>query len=248
MRAWLRLAADVASPDDFREALKWPKRYLRSEHLDLVVSTLETASVSRHTAHIAAQRAAQQLDEGQKRDALESWIEYLSQLSNARSPSEILNELELRSVVEEIDVEPGEAAPVVTYDVFTRLASEFETVAALEAWIATRGSDRDYSFDAVDPAAAASGQKGRVLLASIHQVKGQEYKSVAVLGPPDGMPDRRASTPEQIEEERRIAYVAATRAESSLLFAASPSYARELSVSPDGEAWEAYQARARARQ
>jgi DNA helicase-2/ATP-dependent DNA helicase PcrA len=245
-RSWLRLAANQASLADLRETLKWPKRYLKGEHLDRVAVEAGSEPVSRLGAVDAALRAAEGISEGQKRDALERWGAFVHRLGAVASPSQIIDDLNLRSVVDELDTEPGDVPAAVSFDVFRRFASEFDTVDELEDWIRRHGDDRDYAFDNTSPQSAGA-QTGRVLLASIHQAKGQEYRSVAVLGPPDGMPDQRAVTLAALEEERRIAYVAVTRAEESLLFAASTQYQAELTCSPTGETWDDYVARTQSR-
>ena len=56
-----------------------------------------------------------------------------------------------------------------------------------------------------------------VTLASIHSAKGLEWRVVFVVGCSDGLlPLLYAETPEQVEEERRLAYVAITRAADRL--------------------------------
>jgi DNA helicase-2/ATP-dependent DNA helicase PcrA len=56
-----------------------------------------------------------------------------------------------------------------------------------------------------------------VTLASMHAAKGLEWKVVFVVGCSEGlMPLQHAETPAQIEEERRLAYVAITRAADAL--------------------------------
>ena len=56
-----------------------------------------------------------------------------------------------------------------------------------------------------------------VTLASIHAAKGLEWTSVFVIGCSDGLiPLQHADTPESVEEERRLLYVAITRAERDL--------------------------------
>lgn len=63
-----------------------------------------------------------------------------------------------------------------------------------------------------------------LLLSTIHQVKGLEYKYVFVVKMVDGVfPSRRAKKPEDLAEERRLAYVAFTRAKQALYVTCSPS-------------------------
>ena len=56
------------------------------------------------------------------------------------------------------------------------------------------------------------------ILSTIHSAKGQEWRIVRILNVVDGCipSDRAASTPEEIEEERRLLYVAMTRAKTEL--------------------------------
>lgn len=56
-----------------------------------------------------------------------------------------------------------------------------------------------------------------VTLASIHSAKGLEWREVYLIGCSDGLiPLQHAETAEQLEEERRLLYVAVTRAERAL--------------------------------
>lgn len=65
-----------------------------------------------------------------------------------------------------------------------------------------------------------------VTLASIHAAKGLEWEAVFVIGCSDGLlPLLHAESPEQIEEERRLLYVAITRAQRRLSL--SWAHARE---------------------
>lgn len=77
----------------------------------------------------------------------------------------------------------------------------------------------------LDPPDATSGQAGvplleedYLILSTIHSAKGQEWKSVFVLNTVDGCipSDLGAGTTDEIEEERRLLYVAMTRARDSL--------------------------------
>lgn len=78
---------------------------------------------------------------------------------------------------------------------------------------------------ALDPPDATSGQAGvplldedYLILSTIHSAKGQEWRSVFVLNTVDGCipSDLGVGTSDEIEEERRLLYVAMTRAKDSL--------------------------------
>ena len=77
----------------------------------------------------------------------------------------------------------------------------------------------------LDPPDATSDQSGvplldedYLILSTIHSAKGQEWKSVFVLNAVDGCipSDLGVGTTADIEEERRLLYVAMTRAKDSL--------------------------------
>ncbi len=69
-----------------------------------------------------------------------------------------------------------------------------------------------------EPAVNQAGEKEAVNLSSVHQAKGLEFHSVFVIWLTDGMfPSARSlETREAIEEERRLFYVAVTRAKDEL--------------------------------
>jgi DNA helicase-2/ATP-dependent DNA helicase PcrA len=78
---------------------------------------------------------------------------------------------------------------------------------------------------ALDPPAASSDEAGpphldedHLILSTIHSAKGQEWSAVSVLNVVDGcMPsDMATGSAEQVEEERRLLYVAMTRARDRL--------------------------------
>jgi DNA helicase-2/ATP-dependent DNA helicase PcrA len=99
-------------------------------------------------------------------------------------------------------------------------------VAQLGQIAAGYGSRERFLTDlTLDPPDATSGRAGADLkdedytvLSTIHSAKGQEWRIVRILNVVDGCipSDRSTSTPEEIEEERRLLYVAMTRAKDEL--------------------------------
>jgi ATP-dependent DNA helicase UvrD/PcrA len=88
-----------------------------------------------------------------------------------------------------------------------------------------RSRERFLTELTLDPPEATSGQAGvphldedYLILSTIHSAKGQEWRSVFVLNAVDGCipSDLGTGTTEEIEEERRLLYVAMTRARDSL--------------------------------
>jgi DNA helicase II / ATP-dependent DNA helicase PcrA len=73
---------------------------------------------------------------------------------------------------------------------------------------------------------------GGVWLSTIHAAKGLEWRAVCVLGASEGtLPSLYATTQDQVEEERRLFYVALTRAERNLVVF-SPSSFKNRPLTP----------------
>jgi DNA helicase II / ATP-dependent DNA helicase PcrA len=94
--------------------------------------------------------------------------------------------------------------------------------------IASRHSSRqsfltDIALDPPEMTGAEAGPPVKdedwLILSTIHSAKGQEWRAVTVLNVVDGCipADLATDTPEEIEEERRLLYVAMTRAKDDLV-------------------------------
>jgi len=94
--------------------------------------------------------------------------------------------------------------------------------------IATQHSSRSTFLTnfTLDPPEACGGEAGPpvkdedwLILSTIHSAKGQEWRAVYILNVVDGCipSDLATDTPEEIEEERRLLYVAMTRAKDELV-------------------------------
>ncbi len=127
---------------------------------------------------------------------------------------------------------PGELADAVAwlspqlemrYDDAAIRMNDLEALERIAATLPTR--ERFLSDLALDPPDATSDEAGPPLrdedyaiLSTIHSAKGQEWRSVFVLNCVDGCipSDLATGTTEEIEEERRLLYVAMTRAKEEL--------------------------------
>ncbi len=125
---------------------------------------------------------------------LSGYMAELAAEGSVEAEGRIENLKELRSVAADLD-ERGEQSGM------TALATFLETT--------TLVSDQDALLDAPD---------GQVTLMTLHAAKGLEYPTVFLIGMEDGIfPHVRTLTePDQLEEERRLAYVGITRAEDRL--------------------------------
>jgi DNA helicase-2/ATP-dependent DNA helicase PcrA len=127
---------------------------------------------------------------------------------------------------------PGELADAVAwltpkletrYDDATQRIGDLEALERIAATFASR--ERFLSELALDPPDATSDEAGPPLidedylvLSTIHSAKGQEWRAVFVLNWVDGCipSDLATGSSEEIEEERRLLYVAMTRAKDEL--------------------------------
>lgn len=120
----------------------------------------------------------------------------------------------------------------IYYDDYPRRKKEIDQLQALAA---SYGDIQSFVDDtALDPPesgqdSAGGDGKERLVLSTIHSAKGLEWDVVLVIGLAEGrFPHQNAVPGEQWEEERRLLYVAATRARKNLFFTCP----REL-VTPD---------------
>jgi len=68
----------------------------------------------------------------------------------------------------------------------------------------------------------------RIKMMTIHAAKGMEFENVFICGMNEGVfPSRRICTPDDMDEERRLAYVAMTRAKSQLFLSDSEGVAND---------------------
>ncbi|MEZ5337892.1 MAG: ATP-dependent helicase [bacterium] len=102
-------------------------------------------------------------------------------------------------------------------------ANQFDTVTAFLAEIGLNGSFSGSELQGQEVEGADDPEEGAVTLSTIHQAKGLEWHSVFLVHVQDDViPHRMSRTdPEGEDEERRLFYVAVTRAEQ-LLFMSYP--------------------------
>jgi DNA helicase-2/ATP-dependent DNA helicase PcrA len=109
------------------------------------------------------------------------------------------------------------------YDNATTRAADLDALERIAASFSSR--ERFLSELTLDPPDATSDEAGPplrdedyLILSTIHSAKGQEWKSVFVLNCVDGCipSDLATGSSEEIEEERRLLYVAMTRAKDDL--------------------------------
>jgi len=163
-----------------------------------------------------------------------TWVQGKGALPNSRLKSRDLvqNLLNVLHVVAETELQIDKLKALATwyravldvkYDDGPRRWKDIETIVAigsgfpsLSAFLADIALDPPQ--DALDGLQATPNDEDVVTLSTIHSAKGLEWKKVFVIGVNEGrLPSARAAdNPEAIEEERRLLYVACTRAKDFL--------------------------------
>ena len=241
-RSWLRVVSGSAVAQDFERSLKWPTLYLTKAATDWLIDAINPEE---RIAAAAAQPQGVPRSEKQTAEELgERLKRYSATIVAARlhsTPLDILRRLSLEAAADAFPAPAGAAPARVTLAILARVASYFPTVAEMERWIANEARDPDYA----PPETLADDQleptpSGSILLASVHAAKGRQFPAVAVLGPLDGMPDKRAETDEQFEGGAASRLRRCNQSSGTALVLRVKLYASELNRSPDGISWLTY--------
>lgn len=213
---------DAAHVKDLLAVLRW------AEHPRNLLAGFRALQLMPGFGPANAQRCLEQVKEGALADALrgfeppaaarEAWAGFVSLMaaladSSARWPSEQFDPLLAwyRPLLER------------RHDDASVRANDLEQLAAIATRFGTR--ERFLTELALDPPQAAGDLAGEPLrdedwlnLSTVHSAKGQEWDAVCVLNVTDGnFPNEYATgDPLAIEEERRLLYVAVTRARDAL--------------------------------
>lgn len=206
---YLRLIVNAWDDEAFKRIINYPKRGLGSK----AVEELERAAVNFNVPLLYAADSARKfhIDLPEKKlETLESFaaaIEELSWKVRTDSPSELINEtLEKFNIYKAIlEEEDGDKRLNNVNELFSSSESYAEE---------NQGNLSDYIQTLSLKCKKDENQEDRVNLMTIHASKGLEFKGVFVIGMEEGVfpSDKSSHSPKELEEERRLAYVAMTRA------------------------------------
>lgn len=156
--------------------------------------------------------------------------EYVSAIETCR---QLVDELPLGDLTQRL-------LDLTGYETMLRELSEWErldNLAELKRALEEAGHDDDSTLDTFLARAALIANADRddsidsVRLMTVHTAKGMEFDTVFVAGlSENAFPTRRSTGPDDIEEERRLAYVAVTRARRHLYLSDSEGYAHDKSA------------------
>lgn len=256
--AWLRVInCPKANTEHWKSVLQRPTRYLTNATVDWLIATDDPyirilEAIETKCVNVPGRSERQQTT--QLHDSLEEF--QLTIDAARRFPDSLAFQLRQLDLLGALDKEQSDkrarpdglsakhqgdgrsADPKTIYQIIALIAELAGTWEVFERFIdrATYDPDLDLGIDSEPPQSSDALQ-----LSTIHRFKGRERPFVFVLGPSNGyMPDSRAISPDELEEERRVAYVAATRAKERLYFWCSALYEKELSRRADGLTWLMY--------
>lgn len=217
--SYIRIALGGRDRSDFLQIINRPKRYIARDCFpDVEVSLLKVRQVY------------QGKDWMQDRiDQLEEDLKMLSGLSPFAAVTYIRNvvgyEAFLREYAAYRRMKFEELAEVL--DELSESAKAFSTY---DAWFAHM---QEYGAELKRQAKERSRDFDGVCLSTMHSSKGLEYRYVIIIDANEGItPYQKAVLPADIEEERRLFYVAMTRAKEYLfLYSVRERYSKKMEVS-----------------
>ncbi len=218
--AYMRLVVNPSDDDAFLRAVQVPKRGLGQSSLEILIAAAAKWNKPLFETAGAADRV-----QGLRPQAKTGFQEFTRLIENLRlhladtTPAAVLER-----IVEAVqyDVHLAEEGP----EGMERLENVRELIAAAAEW--SEEADEDDPSSPVErflataalttSAETQGGDPEGVTLMTVHTAKGLEWPVVVVAGLEDGLfpLSRSLETPEGLEEERRLSYVAITRARDRL--------------------------------
>ena len=208
----------IAYKDDlsFRRVANTPKRNLGRRRMDFLT---QYAAEHDCTLYSALQRTlSDELFKGTKAAAFVSLIESFAADYAQRPVSEVLGNILNRSGYEQMLRTEGAQDRLDNLAELKQSVFEYETTCGEEATL-EHYLTHVALFTNAD---AESGAPDKVKLMTAHAAKGLEFPYVFLCGMNEGIfPSRKTATLPAMEEERRLAFVAMTRAEKRLFLSES---------------------------
>ena len=201
--AYIRIAMGSRSRSDFLEIINRPNRYISRSLLDSPEISLKELAAQFQDKEWMADRIFK----------LEVQLNMLARMNPYAAITYIRNSIGYEEYLQEYaafrKMKPGELISVL--DEIQEASKGFDTY---EAWFEHIES---YQEELKTQAAERNRKHEGLVLSTMHASKGLEYKRVYIIDANEGItPHEKAVLTEDIEEERRLFYVAMTRAKDYL--------------------------------
>ena len=235
--AYLRLIVNRDDDEAFRRAIAVPRRGIGETSLVTLGAAATQWGWSLHRTASAAGRVVDL--KPRARELLTAYAADLDAIGaelGALQPAEALRGIIQRLSYDRYLLEEDETGP-------ERIENVHELVNAAGAWSEEWGVpaadeegtvlERFLAQAALTSRAETGDTKRGLTIMTLHAAKGLEFPIVAVAGMEEGLfPLSRAETPEEIEEERRLAYVGITRARNKLFLSHAGARRRNGQLMP----------------
>lgn len=202
--SYLRLSIDINSKENFLSIINKPFRYVSKANLEYIKSSIEYKS----PFDILIEKRDTPPYQAKKLDELKRDILYLNKISLSGAIQYIISELNyidyLKDYGERYNQSIEELEDIV--EEFKVAADGLKTIVELLSHVERVKEKIEESKEVQDG----------VILSTIHGVKGMEFKNVFIINSTEEIIPHKSSMEENIEEERRLFYVAVTRAIDNL--------------------------------
>ncbi len=219
--AYLRLVSNPFDDEAFTRIINVPRRGIGDRTVELLENYADSAKISLYQAALSAQNAAltpsAQIKIKTFGNLIKEFVICSQTMTVEQLVKKVISDTDMRAAYTD-GTDEGDSK-LANLDEFTASVEDFtrlNPMAGLDEFLnqITLASDTD-----------EMDEGEYVTLATIHSVKGLEFKQVIICGLEDGiMPTSRAeNSPADMEEERRLMYVAVTRAQDKLYLTRSKS-------------------------
>lgn len=202
--SYLRLSIDINNKENFLSIINKPFRYVSKANLEYIRSYIEYKS----PFDILIEKRDTPPYQAKKIDDLKRDILYLNKISLSGAIQYIISELNyidyLKDYGERYNQSIEELEDIV--EEFKVAADGLKTIVELLSHVERVKEKIEESKEVQDG----------VILSTIHGVKGMEFKNVFIINSTEEIIPHKSSMEENIEEERRLFYVAVTRAIDNL--------------------------------
>jgi DNA helicase-2/ATP-dependent DNA helicase PcrA len=215
---YMIIGAGSKSRGDYIRIINRPKRYIRRADLAEPVIDLDKLAASYSDKPWIAERVQQ----------LEEDIANLSGMEPFAAVNYIRHSIGYESFLREY-AEFRRLRSDELIEILDELQEASRPYRSLEEWLA---HIKKYTEELNERKKTDSVQDG-VWISTIHGSKGLEYKVVFILDANEGViPHRRTNQPDEMEEERRLFYVAMTRAKTYLhIYSCKKHFGKDAQVS-----------------
>ena len=217
--AYMEVALGSRKRSDFIRIMNKPKRYIGRDYLtDNEVSFYELEKYYEDKVWMV-----------ERLERFESDLNFMSKMP----PFAMLNYLRKSVGYDDYLKEYGESHGIDYKDLLEIANEIMDSAAGFKTYAEWKEYITEYTYNLLESYKRRSKYEDSVVLTTMHGSKGLEYDTVFIIDANEGIvPHKKSTSDSEIEEERRMFYVAMTRAKNSLhIYYPKEKYNKQLEVS-----------------